>query len=100
MEAGQAVSDDRVLPFTRIVAGFIIPFLVLAFFVLFPWPGDTKRLFAWQIKPTMSPMVLGSVYIGGAYFFARVIPAKRWHTIAGGFVPVATFASLMGITTI
>jgi hypothetical protein len=74
--------------------------LVVAFFVLFPWPADTKRLFAWQIKPTMSPMVLGSVYIGGAYFFFRVVRASRWHTVAGGFVPVGTFATLMGITTI
>jgi hypothetical protein len=94
------VPRDRVLPATRLLAGFITPFLVLAFFVLFPWPTDTKRLFAWHITPTMSPMVLGSVYLGGAYFFVRVIRAPRWHLVAGGFLPVATFATLMGITTI
>lgn len=91
---------DRVLFPTRILAGVIIPFLVVAFLVLFPWPSDTRRLFAWQIKPTMSAMVLGSVYLGGAYFFLRVLRASRWHTVAGGFLPVGTFASLMGITTI
>jgi hypothetical protein len=93
-------NSDRVLLSTRILAAVIIPFLVLAFFVLVPWPTDTKRLFAWEIKPTMSPMVLGSVYLGGAYFFARVVFARRWHTVAGGFVPVGTFATLMGVTTI
>jgi hypothetical protein len=92
--------QDRVLPPTRILAVCIIPFLVLAFFVLFPWPTAATRLFAWQIKPTMSAMVLGSVYIGGAYFFLRAARAARWHTIAGGFVPVGTFAGLMGITTV
>jgi hypothetical protein len=92
--------QDRVLPSTRVVSAIIIPFLVLAFLVLFPWPTDTKRLFAWQIKPTMSPMVLGSVYLGGAYFFSRAVRARRWHTIAGGFPSIGTFASLMGITTI
>jgi hypothetical protein len=93
-------ADDRVLPSTRLLAGFITPFLILAFFVLVPWPTDTKRLFAWQIRPTMSPMVLGSVYLGGAYFFVRVLRARRWHQVAGGFLPVAAFASLMAITTV
>jgi hypothetical protein len=92
--------SDRVLLPTRVLAATIVPFLVLAFLVLVPWPSDTKRLFAWAIKPTMSAMVLGSVYLGGAYFFLRVVRAARWHTVAGGFVPVGTFATLMGVTTI
>ncbi|WP_408651626.1 hypothetical protein [Jatrophihabitans sp.] len=92
--------QDRVLLSTRVLAGVIIGFLVLAFAVLYPWPTDTRRLFAWEIRPTMSAMVLGSVYLGGAYFFLRVTRATRWHTVAGGFVPVGTFASLMGLTTI
>jgi hypothetical protein len=90
---------DRVLVSTRILAGVIVPFLLLAFVVLFPDPAETS-VFAWQIKPSMSAMVLASVYVGGAYFFLRVVTAKRWHEVAGGFVPVATFASLMGIGTI
>ncbi|MGX7681662.1 hypothetical protein ACSMXN_22485 [Jatrophihabitans sp. DSM 45814] len=92
--------SDRVLMPTRVLSAVIVPFLILAFLVLVPWPTDTKRLFAWDIKPTMSAMVLGSVYLGGAYFFIRVLRASRWHTVAGGFVPVGTFATLMGITTI
>jgi hypothetical protein len=78
----------------------IIPFLVVAFVVLVPWPNDTARLFAWDIKPTLTPMVLGSVYLGGAYFFFRAFRAKEWHTVKGGFVPVGTFATLMGVATI
>jgi hypothetical protein len=91
---------DRILLSTRVVSAAIIPFLVLAFVVLFPWPGDTKRLFAWEIKPTMSPMVLGSVYLGGAYFFFRTVRSSQWHTVAGGFLSVGTFASLMAATTV
>ena len=98
--ATASTRDDVVLRWTRALAAFIIPFLVVAFFVLYPWPSDVARLFAWPIKPTLSPMILGSVYIGGAYFFFRVVRATQWHTVAGGFVPVATFACLMGITTI
>src|SRR3954467_12577438 len=98
--AKQSPSTDRVLTPTRILAAGIVPFLVLAYAVLYPWPSDTRRLFAWQIKPSMSAMLLGSVYLGGAYFFLRVVRARQWHTVAGGFVPVGTFASLMGVTTI
>ncbi len=96
----QSPPTDRVRPPTRVLAAAIVPFLVLAYAVLYPWPGDTRRLFAWEIRPSMSAMVLGSVYLGGAYFFLRAVRARQWHTVAGGFVPVGTFASLMGITTI
>jgi hypothetical protein len=99
MAAGQD-RRDRVLFPTRLVAALIIPFLVLAFAVLVPWPTDTRRLFAWDIRPTLSAMVLGSVYLGGAYYFLRVIRAAHWHAVAGGFVPVGTFASMMGVATI
>lgn len=92
--------DDRVRPLTRGVSLAIIPFLVVAFAVLYPFPHDTGRLFAWPIKPTFTPMILGSVYIGGAYFFLRAATARQWHTVKGGFVPVGTFATLMGVTTI
>ena len=45
-------------------------------------------------------MVLGSVYIGGAYFFVRAARASEWHTVAGGFIPVGMFASMMGVATV
>jgi hypothetical protein len=92
--------DDRVLALTRRVSLVIIPFLVVAFAVLVPWPSDTARLFAWAIKPTLTSMVLGSVYLGGAYFFLRAFRAREWHTVKGGFIPVGTFATLMGVATI
>jgi hypothetical protein len=92
--------DDRVRPLTRWVSLAIIPFLVVAFAVLYPFPHDTARLFAWPIKPTIMPMILASVYIGGAYFFFRAATASQWHTVKGGFVPVGTFATLMGVATI
>ena len=95
-----AERDDRVLPATRALSIVIIPFLLVAFVVLFIFPDDTKRLFAWPIKPRMTPMVLGSVYLGGAYFFLRAARAKQWHQVKAGFVPVGTFATLMGIATV
>ena len=92
--------DDRVLSATRWLSAAIIPFLIVAFAVLYPFPDDTGRLFAWPVTPTMTPMVLASVYLGGAYFFFRAATARQWHTVKGGFVPVGTFAALMGVATI
>ncbi len=92
--------DDAVLRATHALSAFIVPFLVVAFVVLYGFPRDTGRLFAWTIKPPMTPMTLGAVYIGGAYFFVRAYRATEWHTVKSGFVAVGSFASLMGVATI
>lgn len=91
---------DHILRETRWLAVLVIPFLVAAAVILLIWPEDTGRLFAWPIKPPMTAMMLGSAYLGGLYFFVRVLFARRWHTIKVGFIPVATFAGLMGIATV
>lgn len=96
----QGTRDDAVLPVTRALSAFIVPFLVVAFVVLYGFPRDTDHLFAWTIKPPMTPMTLGAVYLGGAYFFVRAFKATEWHTVKAGFVAVGTFASLMGVATI
>jgi len=93
------IRDDRVLPYTRGLSLFITPFLVVAFVLLYFFPGDTKHLFAWTIRPTMTPMVLASAYCGGAYFFLRVLGEKRWNVVKTGFLSVALFASLLGVAT-
>lgn len=92
--------DGRVLPYTRTLSLIIIPFLVLAFIILFGFPRQTQRLFAWTINPTMTSMTLASAYLGGAYFFAHVSREKRWNVVQTGFASVAIFASLLGVTTI
>jgi hypothetical protein len=97
---GIHVRDDRILPETRWVSAIIVPFLVAAFTILYLFPDHTKELFAWGIQPRMSAMMLGAAYIGGAYFFVRAAAFARWHWVKVGFLPVTTFATLMGIATI
>jgi hypothetical protein len=92
--------DDAVLPATRALSIFIVPFLVVAFAVLYGFPGDTETLFAWTINPPMTPMTLGAVYLGGAWFFVRAARATEWHTVKMGFVAVGTFASAMAVATV
>jgi hypothetical protein len=92
--------DDRIVPTTKLLSVFIAPFLVVAFVLLYFFPSDTGRLFAWTIKPTMTPMVLASAYMGGFFFFCRVPFERRWAAVKSGFMSVAVFASLLGLATI
>jgi hypothetical protein len=92
--------DDYVDRFTRLLAIVIIPFLIVAWFILYLLPDRTGELFAWPIKPLMTAMMLASAYLGGVYFFARVALAKHWHTVKVGFPPVILFAALLGVATL
>jgi len=91
---------DSVLRETRWLAAIIVPFLVVAFYILFFRTSETADLFAWGIAAPMTAMMLGAAYIGGAYFFARAATAPRWHHIGVGFLPVTTFASFMCAATV
>jgi hypothetical protein len=97
---GTRVRSDHILPETRWVSAIIVPFLVAAFAILYLFPDHTQELFAWGIQPRMSAMMLGAAYLGGAYFFVRAAADARWHRVKVGFLPVTTFATLMGIATI
>jgi hypothetical protein len=99
-DVGVLRRDDHVLVSTRVLALVIIPFLLGAFVILYGFPRHTARLFAWPIKPTMTSMMLASAYLGGAYFFVRVVTERHWNAIKSGFLPVVLFASLLGVATV
>lgn len=101
MSAGADLArDDRVLPVSRGVSLFILPFLIIGFLLLYPFPSSTDRFFAWTIHPTMTPMVLASAYLGGAFYFFRAWRAWHWHRIKTGFPAVTLFATLLGVATV
>ena len=91
--------DDRVRTQTHVLGAFIVPFLLVAFVLLYFFPGTTKDYFAWEIHPDMTPMIMGAGYIAGAYFFARVVMEKRFHRIHVGFLPVTSFTIFMAIAS-
>ena len=93
------VPDDRVLPLTRLVAIVVPPFLLVAFGVLYVGHELAAGLFAWAIKPQLTAMLLGSAYIGGVVFFLSSLALRSFHRFALGFPAVATFASLLLVTT-
>jgi hypothetical protein len=99
-ETVSPVRDDRVQPYTRGVSLFIVPFLLAAFGILYLFPDRTAELFAWPIAPSLTSRVLASAYLGGAYFFLRVVREQHWNVIKNGFVAVVMFATLLGIATV
>lgn len=92
--------DNQLLVATRILAALIVPVLLVAFLMLYFFPQHSKLLFAWGLKPSMSAMMLGAAYMGGAYYFMRVLVAKQWSRIKLGLIPVTSFASMLGIATL
>lgn len=90
---------DRVLPYTRVLAYVIIPFLVAAAFLLLVLPGGTEQHFSWTINPPITAMLLGSAYAGGIWFFVQVATQRRWHRVRHGFPAVLVFATLVSAST-
>jgi hypothetical protein len=100
VEKTTETNSDRVLTASKVLATIIVPILTAAFIMLYLFPNHSGLLFAWPVNPTMSAMMLGATYLGGAYFFTRAALAKGWHTIRLGFLPVSTFAGILGIATL
>ncbi len=96
----QDASVDRVLKPTRVVSVAIVPVLTAAFVILYLFPTRTRQLWAWEVWPTMTAMVMGGGYLSGAYFFYRAATVRQWHRVSLGFVAITAFASMLGIATI
>lgn len=92
--------DDAILPLTRVVAAAVIPFLLVAFAILYLRLLEMGRWFAWDIAAPITAALMGAGYLGGAYFFARVLAARRWSHVAAGFPPVAVFTVAMLAATL
>ncbi len=95
-----ATPSDQILPITRLVSAIIVPFLVLAFGILYLYPDQSGKYFAWDIQPRIQAMFVGAGYIGGSYLFIRTIFGRRWSRVAAGFPAVTTFTVSMLLLTI
>ncbi len=92
--------DDRVLPFTLIIAASVVIVLLLAFLALYVEPQHTNVNFAWTILPPTSAILIGAGYTAGAYFFIRVLTDRKWHRVQAGFLPITAFTVCMLAATL
>lgn len=98
--SGGTVRDDRLLAPTWWTAVCIVPVLVAAWVVLYLFPGRTEQLWAWTVRPRMTPLVMGGGYLAGAYFFVRVARDRRWHRVGVGFLAVTVFTTVLLAATL
>lgn len=91
--------SNTIYPVTRIVAALIIPFLLLAFVILYFYPEETGQRFSYRINPPVMAAYVGSGYLGGAYLFLHVLIGKQWHRVAAGFPAVTAFTLSMALVT-
>lgn len=91
--------NDRVLPITKLVGAIIAPILLVAFVILYGFPGRTEQLFAWTIAPEMTPMIMGAGYGTGVYFFYRVVTIDEWHRVGPVFLGITIFTWFMAAAT-
>ncbi|MBW3558102.1 MAG: hypothetical protein KY454_14295 [Actinobacteria bacterium] len=92
--------DDRLLAPTLWTARLIVPVLVAAWAILYLFPGETERLWAWTVRPPLTAMVMGAGYLAGAYFFTRVVSVGSWHRVGWGFVATTVFTTLLLLATL
>ena len=56
---------------------------MLAFVVRYPRPADTARLFAWDVEPSLMPMILGggftAVLVAIAVLYLRMHARQATH---------------------
>ena len=52
--------DDRVLRSTRVTSAVLVPVLLTAGVILYLFPDDTERLFAWPMRPRPTALVMGA----------------------------------------
>jgi hypothetical protein len=87
-------------PLARWMGALVLPFLAVAVVLLYLFPTRTDVLFAWTIAPPLSALFLACAYIGGIWFFVRVVRERRWHRVHRGFNAVLVFATLLGAATV
>lgn len=98
--SGAIARNDRIFSTTKFVLALVVPFLALAFLILYFFPERTGQNFAWVIKPPMTALFIGAGYLGGGYQFVRLIAGKKWHCYAMAFPPVSTFTVAMMAATL
>ncbi|SMH42819.1 hypothetical protein SAMN06295885_2070 [Rathayibacter oskolensis] len=91
---------SAVAVYHRSLALVLLPFLVVASFLLYVLPGETDTLFAWTIEPPLTAMLLGSAYLGGIWFFGASTRVGSWRAVRRGMPAVLVFASLLLAATL
>ncbi len=96
----QPARDDRILVLTRLTAAIVIPFLLIAFVILYFLPEQSGQRFSFPVPSKIHAAYVAAGYLGGAWLFARVLFGRQWHAVAAGFPAVTAFTVSMLLATV
>lgn len=82
------------------IAAIVIPVLAAAWAILYLFPTRTESLWAWEIGTRMTPITMGAGYLGGVWFFMRVIATRQPHRHRGGFLGITALTTGLGLATL
>lgn len=68
--------------------------------MLFLLPGQTARIWAWEIRPEISAVVLAAGYIFGAIAFASLLLRNQWHALKVALATAWVFSIAMLASTL
>lgn len=84
----------------RLIAAAVLPFLLLAFVILYLSPDSSGDRFAWGIQPHMTALYIGAGYLGGGFLLFWVAMGQPWHRVQHGFLPITAFTWSMLAATL
>lgn len=74
--------------------------LAVAGVMLLAFPDHTGQLWAWEMGPPLTSMVVGGGYLAGSTFFLRAARARRWHALAVTFLAATVLSGLLLVATL
>lgn len=93
-------TDRPMSPLMKVVFWFVAANALAGALLLIFFPGDTARLFFWEINPPINAALFGALYLGGAAVVALVTYRGRWEP-ARFLIPILVSAgALISVTTL
>ncbi len=88
------VADADVRPATTFLLRAFVVFTAFGAAVLYGWPADTERMFAWTISPPITAAFLGAGYLAGFVLSVLTLQARTWAEARLAIVTVLVFVAL------
>ena len=94
-------TEDRAMsPLMKVVFWFVAANALAGALSLILFPGDTARLFFWEIKPPVNAALFGALYLGGAVVVALAAHRGRWEPTRFLIPILVSAGALISATTL
>jgi hypothetical protein len=92
--------DDHLTLLTRLAVWPLVVLSAIFGPMLFLLPGQTDRIWSWEIRPELSAVALGAGYIFGSIAFASLLLRNQWHALRVALVATWIFSIVMLAATL